>query len=100
MATDDTPGSTLNGGEKGTTEAAQRLNELATAHENIDWEDVPSISIAEAAAWTQRLEQAREEAEADPRLVADGSGTAQGPPTGEIGTGVTESEDAGPWGEQ
>lgn len=36
------------------------LDELAAAHEEIDWSEVHGISQAEAAAWTQRLDMARE----------------------------------------
>lgn len=33
---------------------------LIERHENTDWTDVPGVSAAEAAAWTQRLIEARE----------------------------------------
>lgn len=36
------------------------IDELAAAHEEIDWSEVDGISQAEAAAWTQRLDMARQ----------------------------------------
>jgi len=39
------------------------LAELIEQHENTDWSDVPGVSAAEAAAWTQRLIKARDRAQ-------------------------------------
>jgi len=36
------------------------LAELIEQHENTDWSDVPGVSAVEAAAWTQRLIEARD----------------------------------------
>lgn len=36
------------------------LAELIEQHESTDWSDVPGVSAAEAAAWTQRLIEARD----------------------------------------
>lgn len=41
-------------------EADLDLAELIERHENTDWTDVPGVSAAEAAAWTQRLIEARD----------------------------------------
>ena len=40
-------------------EADLDLAELIEQHESIDWSDVPGVTAAEAAAWTQRLIEAR-----------------------------------------
>jgi len=40
-------------------EADLDLAELIEQHESTDWSDVPGVSAAEAAAWTQRLIAAR-----------------------------------------
>lgn len=68
MANGSTPSTDL----EGTTEVEQQLTELVDAHEQIAWDRVPTVSVPEAAAWTQRLEQARQEAAQSQRLVADG----------------------------
>jgi len=39
---------------------SQALAALITAHESIDWHDVPGISVSEASAWTSRLIEAHE----------------------------------------
>ena len=41
-------------------EADLDLEELIEQHENIDWSDIPSISPAEAGAWTAWLIEAQE----------------------------------------
>jgi len=41
-------------------EADLALSELIEQHEGTDWNEVPSISAAEAGAWTARLIEARE----------------------------------------
>lgn len=41
-------------------EADLDLAELIEQHESTDWSDVPGVSAAEAAAWTQRLIKARD----------------------------------------
>ena len=46
-------------GEGEQHEAGEDLSGLIHAHEDIDWHDVPCVSPAEAAAWTQRLIEAR-----------------------------------------
>lgn len=43
----------------GDTDASRNLADLIEQHENTDWSDVPGVSTAEAAAWTQRLIEAR-----------------------------------------
>ena len=40
------------------------LQSLIATHERLDWSAVPQVSTAEAASWTQRLDQARHELEA------------------------------------
>lgn len=40
-------------------DAQPTLDALIEAHEQLDWSEVPSISNAEAAAWTSRLVEAR-----------------------------------------
>jgi hypothetical protein len=42
------------------TDSLDTLEAIITGHEDVDWSDVPGISAAEAAAWTQRLIQARD----------------------------------------
>jgi len=44
-------------------ELALFLAELIDLHERTAWRDVPGVSAAEAAAWTQRLIEARDELE-------------------------------------
>lgn len=41
-------------------DADLNLADLIEQHENTDWNDVPGVSAAEAAAWTQRLIEARD----------------------------------------
>lgn len=41
-------------------EADLDLAELIEQHESTDWSNVPGVSAAEAAAWTQRLIEARD----------------------------------------
>lgn len=45
-------------------EAALDLDALVEQMEAIDWTDVPAISTPEAAAWTQRCLEARDELDA------------------------------------
>jgi|GEM_PF-3559839 len=42
------------------------LTTLIDAHERVDWREVPQVSPAEAAAWTQRLIEARADQEGCP----------------------------------
>lgn len=44
-------------------EAADDLDVLIDFHEDTNWSDVPGVSTAEAAAWTQRLIEARDSLE-------------------------------------
>jgi hypothetical protein len=39
------------------------ISDLISAHEHVDWHEVPQVSPAEAAAWTQRLIEARDDLE-------------------------------------
>ena len=58
-----------------TTALDEQLTELAEAMERVRWQEVPTISTPEAAAWTSRLAEAR----AAVRERRDGSGdTAPG----------------------
>ena len=41
------------------TDSLDTLEAIISGHEDVDWSDVPGISTAEAAAWTQRLIQPR-----------------------------------------
>jgi hypothetical protein len=45
------------------TGAVLALTELIEQHEATDWSDIPDVSAAEAAAWTQRLIEARDRVE-------------------------------------
>lgn len=44
-------------------DAATGIGALIEQHEQTDWSAVPGVSAAEAAAWTQRLIEARERAQ-------------------------------------
>lgn len=45
----------------GTRDGTTRpLTALIAAHEAIDWREVDGVSVAEAAAWTKRLREAKE----------------------------------------
>lgn len=46
-------------------DADLNLAELIEQHESTDWNDVPGVSTAEAAAWTQRLIEARDRVQED-----------------------------------
>lgn len=46
-------------------EAALDLDALVEQMEAIDWTDVPTISTPEAAVWTQRCLEARDELDED-----------------------------------
>jgi hypothetical protein len=52
-------------GERERREPGKDLSGLISAHEDIEWRDVPHVTPAEAAVWTQRLIQARADLEAD-----------------------------------
>lgn len=56
------PGAATRGVSAGedVVEADLDLAELIEQHESTDWTDVPGVSAAEAAAWTQRLIEARD----------------------------------------
>lgn len=61
---EDHTGATI--GERLAPPALSRdLEELIAAHERIDWAAVEGVSVAEAAAWTARLAEAREQAGCD-----------------------------------
>ncbi|MFW6382520.1 MAG: hypothetical protein ACOCZD_00595 [Haloferacaceae archaeon] len=45
-------------------DAGEQLDAVIEAHETTDWSEVPGITVAEAAAWTSRLVEARDEMEA------------------------------------
>lgn len=47
-----------------TDDAGEQLDAVIEAHEATDWSEVPGVTVAEAAAWTTRLVEAREEMEA------------------------------------
>ncbi|KOX94236.1 hypothetical protein [Halorubrum tropicale] len=47
-----------------TDDAGEQLNAVIEAHEATDWSEVPGVTVAEAAAWTSRLVEARTELEA------------------------------------
>jgi len=46
-------------------ETDEALSGLIHAHEAVEWREVPHVSPAEAAAWTQRLIEARDDLEGD-----------------------------------
>ena len=56
------PGAATRGVSAGedVVEADLDLAELIEQHESTDWSNVPAVSAAEAAAWTQRLIEARD----------------------------------------
>ncbi|PHQ45142.1 hypothetical protein DJ68_14695 [Halorubrum sp. C3] len=47
-----------------TADAGGQLDAVIEAHEAADWSKVPGVTVAEAAAWTSRLVEARTEMEA------------------------------------
>ena len=44
-------------------DADEDLDAVIEAHEMVDWTEVPGISVPEAAAWTSRLIEARDDLE-------------------------------------
>jgi len=40
-----------------------QLEETIEAHEDVDWSEVPGVSVSEASMWTRRLVLASEEME-------------------------------------
>lgn len=44
-------------------QAKSDITDLIDDHEDVNWGGIPTISAAEAAAWTARLEKAREKLE-------------------------------------
>lgn len=70
MATDETTPAGKKPGEGDTAIVEQKLERLIELLESIEWESVPGLSTAEAAAFTQRLDGARED-------VAEVSGTEE-----------------------
>ncbi|APX98559.1 hypothetical protein [Natronorubrum daqingense] len=56
-----------------TNHSAVDLETLATAHDQLEWADVPNVSTAEAAAWAARLREAHD------RLETDLTGTVDRP---------------------
>jgi len=51
--------------ERAVRGAGEDLSGLIDAHEAVEWREVPHVTPAEAAAWTQRLIEAREDLEGD-----------------------------------
>jgi len=49
-------------GRKPGVDVERSLDAVIELHEATDWTDVPGVTAAEAAAWTQRLIDAREQA--------------------------------------
>ena len=47
-----------------TADVGEQLDAVIEAHEATDSSEVPGVTVAEAAAWTSRLVEAREEMEA------------------------------------
>jgi len=47
-----------------TADAGEQLDAVIEAHEATEWSEVPGVTVAEAAAWTSRLVEARDEMEA------------------------------------
>lgn len=41
-------------------DTVRTLAALAAAHEAIDWSEVEGVSVAEVAAWTARLKEAKD----------------------------------------
>ena len=41
-------------------DTTRQLTALIDAHQDIDWRDVDGVSVAEAAAWTARLQEAKD----------------------------------------